>query len=172
MSVMRNVLAGMEPGLPRRRFLPFLPLLLIAFHQQALPMSLFNPLRTCVFSAVQARLTKNGVPLKGVTVVRRWEWRHAREDSTTTDEQGRFSFPPVFESSITRLMPIELVIAQALYVKLGSEEQNFWTNSKFSAEEHAEYKGKHMALACELTDEMKVTREFGSIMYTLCVWSQ
>jgi hypothetical protein len=165
---MRNVLAGMEPGLRRRRFLPFLPLLLIAFHQQALPMSLFNPLRTCVFSAVQARLTKNGVPLKGATVIRRWEWHKLQEESTQTDDDGNFKFPAVFEWSFARLLPIETVIGQALYVKAGSEETKFWVNSKRDGEINGEYDGLPTLLTCELTSEMKIYHRDGASMHTLC----
>lgn len=145
-------------------------LLALVFYQQAQSMSFFNPTKTCVFSAVKARLTLNGEPLKGAAVVRRWEWQKLQEDSTTTDEQGYFTFPAVFESSVTRLMPVELVVAQALFVKQGGNEKKFWSNSKREPKENAEFNGQPISLVCELTHEMKVTREFGSIMSTLCTW--
>lgn len=135
-------------------------------------MSLFNPTKTCVFSAVKAQLTMNGQALKGVTVVRRWEWQTLREDVTKTDDAGFFSFPAVFESSVTRLLPVELVIAQGLYVKIGNEEKKFWSNSKREAKENAEFNGQPISLVCELTHEMKITREFGSMMNTLCSWGK
>jgi hypothetical protein len=133
-------------------------------------MSLFNPTKTCVFSAVKARLTKNGEPLRNVTVIRRWEWKAAHEDSATTDTNGNLKFPAVYESSLTRLTPMELVIAQSLHAKVDGEEFMFWVNTKFDPKENAEFKGRPTVLTCDLSKEMKTTREFGSIMYTLCTW--
>lgn len=134
-------------------------------------MSFLNPTKTCVFSAVKARLTMNGEPLKGVTVVRRWEWQKLHEESTKTNEQGEFVFPAAFESSVSRLLPVELVIAQGLYVKVDGEERKFWSNSKREPKENAEYNGRPISLVCELTHDMKSTRENGAIMSTLCKWS-
>jgi hypothetical protein len=142
-------------------------LLLPVFHCEAQSMSLLGP-KTCVFSAVKARLTRNGEPLKDVTVIRRWTWHDAREDRTRTNARGEFSFPAVFESSVSRLLPVELAVAQSLYVKGSGEEEMFWVNTKRRPEENAEYKGHPISLACELSREMKITREFGSIMSTMC----
>jgi hypothetical protein len=148
------------------------PLSLLFALQGVLAMSFLNPTKTCVFSAVKARLTMNGEPLKGATVIRRWEWQKLQEESTKTDEQGEFTFPAVFESSATRLLPVELVIAQGLYVKLNGEEKKLWSNSKREPKENTEYNGRPISLVCELTHEMKTTRENGAIRSTLCTWGQ
>lgn len=87
-------------------------------------MSIFDVGKTCVFSVVKARLTKGGEPLKNTRVIRRWEWNNLREDSATTDENGYFELPAVFEKSISRMLPVEIVIAQGLYVVAGGEEKN------------------------------------------------
>lgn len=142
----------------------------ITLSQGALAMSLFDAGKTCVFSNVSAQLTMNGEPLKNVKVIRRWEWSELKEDSTTTDDNGHFEFPAVFEKSVSRLLPVELVIAQGLYVVVNGEEKKFWSNSKREPEENAEFQGKPIALACELTNEMKIYRDFGSRMRTLCTW--
>lgn len=147
----------------------FIPLL-ISLEVSAMP--LINPTKACVFSAVKARLTMNGVPLKNVTVIRRWEWRQLKEESTATDENGFFQLPAIFESSITRMLPIELVVAQGLYVIVDGEEKKFWSNSKRMPEENAEFGGRPISLFCELTKEMRITREFGSRMNTLCTWEK
>lgn len=42
---------------------------LIFAAQGALAMSVFNPIRTCVFSEVRARLTLNGEPIKNTKVI-------------------------------------------------------------------------------------------------------
>lgn len=148
------------------------PFLLFFALQGVLAMSFLNPTKTCVFSSVKARLTMNGEPLKGVTVIRRWEWHELKEETTQTDAQGNFSFPAVFESSVTRMLPMELVIAQGLYVKVGAEEKKFWSNSKREPKENAEYNGRPISLVCELTHEMKTTRENGAIRSTLCNLAQ
>ncbi len=148
----------------------FLPLTLLFALQGSLAMSFLNPTKTCVFSAVKARLTMNGQPLKGVTVIRRWEWQKLQEEVTKTDENGEFSFPAAFESSATRLLPIELVVAQGLYVKVNGEEKKFWSNSKREPKENTEYNGRPISLVCELTRDMKTTREGGAIRSTLCDW--
>jgi len=135
---------------------------------EVLPMSLLNPMKVCVFSAVKARLTKNGEPLKGATVIRRWEWQQAREDRTTTDDEGSFTFPAVFESSVTRLLPVELVIGQALEVVNGDEKTLIWSFAKRKPEENSELKGRSIILRCELTEERKARRESGAILSTMC----
>lgn len=142
----------------------------ISLSQGALAMSLLDVGKTCVFSHVKARLTRNGKPLQKVKVIRRWEWNDLKEDSTTTDDDGNFEFPAVFERSVTRLLPVELVIAQGLYVNVDGKETQFWSNSKREPEENAEFRGKPISLMCELTNEMKIYEDFGSIMRTLCTW--
>ena len=146
----------------------FLPSTLPFALQGSLAMSFPNPTQTCVFSAVKARLALNGQPLKGVTVIRRWEWQKPREEVTETDEHGEFSFPAAFESSVTRLLPIELVVAQGLYVEINGKEKKFWSNLKRDPKENTEYNGQPISLVCELTGDMKTTREGGAIRSTLC----
>lgn len=132
-------------------------------------MSVFNVGKVCVFSEVKARVTENGEPLKNAVIVRKWEWRDLHEERATTDENGYFEFSAVFERSVARqFLPVELVIAQGLYVEQGGNQTKFWSNSKREPEENAELGGSPINLSCELTDEMKITRQYGSIMNTLC----
>ena len=136
-------------------------------------MSLFDIEKVCVFSEVKARIAVKGEPLKNTVVIRKWEWRELRQDRTTTDENGYFTFPAVFERSImNRALPIELVIAQGLYVETNGETKKIWSNSKREPEENAELGGQSINLSCELTNDMKITRQYGSIMNTLCTWSE
>ena len=72
---------------------------------------------------------------------------------------------------MSRLLPTELVIAQSLYVKASGGEEVFWVTAKREPGENAEYDGKPISLACELTHEKKLTREFGSLMNTMCIRS-
>ncbi len=131
---------------------------------------MFGMGKTCVFSHVKVRITKNGAPLKNIEVIRRWEWNKLKEDRTTTDDNGYFSFPAVFEESISRMLPVELVIAQGLYVVDGGEEKKIWSNSKREPEENAEFGNRPIEMTCELTNELQINRDFGSRMRTLCTW--
>lgn len=133
-------------------------------------MGIFDAGKVCVFSQVKARLTMNGEPLANAKVIRRWEWQNLKEDSTITNNEGEFEFPAIFERSITRFFPSELVVGQALYVAVGGLEKKFWSHTKRKPEENSEFKGKPISLYCELTNEIKIDEEFGPAMLTLCIW--
>lgn len=148
----------------------FIIALALFFFPEVNSMSIFGVGKTCVFSAVKVHVTKNGLPLKNIQVIRRWEWNKLKEEKTTTDQNGVFEFPAIFESSVSRLLPMELVIAQGLYIVENGEEKKVWSNSKREPGENAEFGGKPFTLNCEITNEMEIYRDFGSIMRTLCTW--
>lgn len=131
-------------------------------------MGIFDGAKTCVFSEVNARLTLNGEPLANARVVRQWEWNDRKRDEAMSDENGIVSLPAMYESSISRLLPTELVIGQQLSVEVNGEEKVFWTNSKREPEENAEYGGKAFRLSCELSDEEALIEDYGSLMVTMC----
>jgi len=124
--------------------------------------------KTCVFSSVKARILLNGKPLTNYKVTLKWDWNKEKSDESTTDENGVVTFPAVFESSISRLLPIEVVIAQSLSVVVDGEQNDFWISSKRAPEENAEYSGKNIDITCELTDEKVLVRNFGSKILTAC----
>src|SRR5690554_3551266 len=126
---------------------------LVIASQGAASMSFFNPTKTCVFSEVKARLMFNGEPLRNMKVIRQWEWHKRRSDESMTDNDGYVTFPAVYESSVTRLLPAEIVIGQQLSVVVGDQETIFWSNVKVEPEENSEYGGSKFNLACELGDE-------------------
>lgn len=131
-------------------------------------MSFFNPTKTCVFSEVKARLLLNGKPISGAKVIRQWNWNKKRTDESVTDEKGYVSFPAVYESSVARLLPTELVVGQQLSVEINGEQKVFWTNGKREPEENAEYGGIPFSVACDLNDEEVLIEEYGSLMVTMC----
>lgn len=135
-------------------------------------MGFSNPLKTCVFSAVRARLVVAGEPVKGATVIRRWNWQKPREDKVITDEEGYFRFPAVFEYSILRLLPAEIVIGQGLYVVLEEGETMFWSNARRDSEENTEYQGHPIDMLCDLVEEEVLIEESGAKMVTLCKLNQ
>lgn len=146
--------------------LVFLTILML--HQGTLGMPIINHLRTCVFSEVTARLVLNGEPLKNIKVTRQWEWHKRRSDEAVTDAEGYVTFPAVYESSITRLLPAEIVIGQRLSVEVNNEVIVFWQSSKRKAAEKSEYGGLPFNMICELSDETILIENYGSLIATMC----
>ncbi len=131
-------------------------------------MSILGIGKVCVFSAVKLRLLHNGKPVSNTIVKRRWSWNKQKSDEGTTNNDGYVSFPAVFESSISRLLPIELVIGQGLLVEIGGEEKVFWSNSKREPGENAEYGGAEFDVICELSNEDVLIEDYGTLMATMC----
>lgn len=97
----------------------------LIFISESKAMSNLGIGKTCVFSEVKLRLLHNGKPVSNTKIKRRWEWNEPRSDENVTDEEGYVTFPAVFEFSISRLLPIEVVITQALSVNIDGEENFF-----------------------------------------------
>ena len=112
--------------------------------------------KTCVFSSVKAHLLLNGKPVAHAKVRREWNWNKPNSDESTTDAQGYVTFPAVFESSISRLLPIEIAISQRLLVKVNGAFKEFWLNDKREPGENEEYRGAPFDVVCELTDAEKL----------------
>ena len=136
-------------------------------------MTKTGPLKACVFSQVDARMTLNGEPVVGARILREWEWQKKKQDETVTDSDGKFSFPAVYESSPTRLFPSEFNVSQFLTVFYQGEEFAFWVTNKREVEENVELGGLPLNLNCELSDEPSITK-FGlaSKVYSLCTWKE
>lgn len=149
------------------KYLAFLALALILV-QKVEAMSIFDIGKTCVFSEVKVRLLLDGKPVAKAKVTRKWDWNKQNSDHNVTDEQGRVSFPAVFESSVSRLLPMELVIGQQLSVQINGEEKVFWTNSKREPEVNAEYGGAAFVAECELRNDEVLIENYGSLMVTMC----
>ncbi len=149
------------------RFAIIITLALI-FLPEVKSMSLFGVGKTCVFSSVKVRLLQDGKPVANAKVTREWNWNSAKRDESTTDADGYVTFPAVFESSVSRLLPIEIVITQHLSVNVNGEELIFWTNAKRKPEENSEYGGAKFDAVCELNDEEILVEEYGSLMLTKC----
>lgn len=143
-------------------------ILSLIFIQRVEALSLFNIGKTCVFSEVQMQILLNGKPVSNTLVTRQWDWNKRNRDESKTDENGRVSFPAVYESSASRLFPTELVIGQQLSVLVDGEEKVLWSNSKREPEENSEYGGETFDVVCELTDEEMLIEDYGSLMVTMC----
>lgn len=125
--------------------------------------------KTCVFSSVKARLLVDGKPVANKKVIRKWNWNNPESDESMTDDNGYVSFPSVFESSVSRLLPIEISISQSLSVEVNGEVKDFWISSKREAEENSEYGGSNIDITCELTGEETLIKDYGiSKILTVC----
>lgn len=82
----------------------------LIFSQKVGAMSILDIGKTCVFSEVTVRLLFNGEPVSNAKVTRQWNWNKLKADENITNDNGDVSFPAVFESSVSRLLPTELVI--------------------------------------------------------------
>lgn len=134
-------------------------------------MSKTGPLKSCVFSDIEAVITLNGKPVEGARIVRRWNWQSEKEDETMTDADGRFQFPAVYERSLVRLIPAEFVVAQSLTIYYESKEFPFWINSKREIELDSELAGRNLDFRCELTNDMEIHKiDVLSTLHTLCKW--
>lgn len=142
--------------------------LALIFSSEVEAMSIFGVGKTCVFSSVNIRLLDNGEPVSNAKVTRQWEWNKRNSDESVTNNDGYVSFPAVFESSVSRLLPIELVIGQQLSVQINGEEKVFWANSKREPEENAEYGGAQFQVVCELSNDEVLIEDYGSLMVTKC----
>ena len=142
--------------------------LILIFTLKVEAMSLLNIGKTCVFSEVRIQIMSEGKPVSNALVTRQWDWNKRGKDESKTDAEGYVSFPAVYESSVSKLLPTELVIGQQLAVTFNGKEKEIWTNSKREPEENSEYGGKPFVAECELTDEEVLIEEYGSLMVTVC----
>ena len=131
-------------------------------------MSISDAGKVCTFSAVKAKVTLNGEPAIGAKVTRLTEWKTKKKETTETDAKGKFTFPAAFERSITKYMPVEIVISQQIIVEYQSQLFEIWVNGKMNSEEDSEFGGVSIDLDCELTNESKTYRSNGSLVMTNC----
>lgn len=133
-------------------------------------MSVLGGGKACIFSEVSGVLLFNGEPAAGAIVKRQVEHQGQESDQATADEAGRFSLPALYQRSVSRLLPAEFVAAQSLVVEYQDQEYRIWSNTKRKPEENAELGGQPLNLRCEITAELQLHREFGSILRTNCTW--
>lgn len=134
-------------------------------------MSSFNPLKACTFSEMQISLTLDGEPASGATVIRTVNWKNEMTDTFTADEAGQVSLPAMYQNSITQVLPIEFVSAQTIKVEHKGNEYKIWVYAKRNPAKNVEFDGQPIKLTCELSDDPKTERAFGSVVKTACKWT-
>lgn len=133
-------------------------------------MSVFSMGKICAFSEIRAVVTKNGEPVSGLKIIREIEWKKTQTEETTTNEKGEFHFPALYVKSMSKFLPSEIVIPQALIVEIDGKESEIWINTKRDAEENSELGGEPLSLTCELTESRQIYNDFGSLLSTNCKW--
>ncbi len=126
-------------------------------------------LSACIFSEVNGVLYSNGIPLKNTRVIRSYEYGSLKHEEVITDNLGRFHFPEVRQISVG-LLPMEFVVAQSIVVVHEGKKINIWSNTKRSKAQNSELGGVQLNLKCEISDKLKIYRDFGSILRTRCTW--
>jgi hypothetical protein len=126
--------------------------------------------KVCLFSAMSGVITLDGKPVANARLVRTADRDGAKTDETTTDNNGNFKFPAVFERTITKYLPQEFVVKQVIQVQYQGKEYAMWSGVKRKPEENAESSGKPLVVKCELNQE----KQFKQVDYTpiisLCTW--
>jgi hypothetical protein len=172
-TILANLICGLR--MINKRYtsiLVFLALSLMA--SGALSMSLFEPKKVCLFSAISGVITLNGEPVKGAHVKRVVEKFYSsghNTDETMTDDSGYFEMPAVFDQSrLGKFLPGEFSIPQQIFVTYGGEEYKIWEGVKRTREENAESRGKPLVVQCELIKPLEAIWINGGGYVTSCTW--
>lgn len=133
-------------------------------------MSIFDAGKVCVFSEVNLELTHNGEPASGAKVWRRISWQKEIVEEFEVGSDGELHLPAVYQTSVTKFLPMEFVVSQVFEVTYNEQKFEIWINSKRSPEENSELGGAKLNLACELTDDAELHEEFDTLLLTSCRW--
>lgn len=133
-------------------------------------MGFFDAGKVCLFSGISGVITKDGKPVANARVVRTADRDGERKDETTTDDNGYFELPPMFERTVTKLLPMEFVVAQEIVVIHEEQKVEIWSSVKRSPEENSESRGNELKVSCELSSEERSFMVNRVPIHTRCVW--
>jgi hypothetical protein len=116
-------------------------------------MGLFDFLKVCLFSEVNGVVTLEGRPVAGAELVRTAKiGEKTHVDRTTTDENGRFSFPEMYAHSLNKIAPVEPFIAQKITILADSREFLAWSGNKRNYDLDGEIY-RPLKFNCEITNK-------------------
>lgn len=134
-------------------------------------MSITDAGKVCLFSGISGTITLNGKPVKNARLIRTAKKEKPKSDETTTDENGHFSMPPIYERTVTKYLPMEFVVSQTIVVEYEGQQYEMWHGVKRKEEENAESKGKPLVVTCKLELEKQLYKSVdGSPVFSLCTW--
>src|SRR5690606_29026428 len=87
-----------------------------------------------------------------------------------TDDNGYFELPPMFERTVTKLLPMEFVTLQRINVIDGEEQYEIWRSIKRDPKENTEARGKKLEVVCEMLQEEKGIIVDGVVIHSKCTW--
>jgi hypothetical protein len=126
--------------------------------------------QVCLFSGMTGTITMDGKPVANARLIRMADRDGPKEDETITDEQGRFAFPPMFERTITKFLPMQFSALQRIHVEYKEQRYEIWRSVKMSKEENSESRGNPIVVTCDLNSEEKGIVVDGTVIHTLCEW--
>ena len=137
-------------------------------------MSLKDVGKLCLFSAISGVITLDGKPVAGALIQRTVDKAHTHgevTDETTTDADGYFEMPSVWDRSlIGKVLPMEFAVHQEVLVRVDETQYKIWSGVKRKPEENAESKGKPLIVQCELNGEEKIIWVNNGPVTTVCTW--
>lgn len=133
-------------------------------------MTVFDAGKVCLFSKISGTITLDGKPAAGALVVRKVNLNKDKVDQTTTDENGYFEMPAVFQRTVTKFLPQEFVASQAINVVYKDKSYQIWSSVKRSAKENTEAKGKPLVVYCELNSNERSIVVDRVPIHSLCEW--
>lgn len=136
-------------------------------------MGFFAKPKHCVFSAISGTITLNGEPVKHARLVRTGKLGHAKTgvvDETTTDENGYFSLPNMFQSASEFGGLAMFIIFQKIEISHNNQIALIWSGSKYDGEIGSENRGNTLDVICELSMEMRSLFINSGQYHTNCLW--
>lgn len=98
--------------------------------------------KPCLFSPISGTITLNGEPAAGAKLIRTSGKAHTQGelvDTVTTEEQGQFEMPGVFEHVLlAKFLPMEFVASQKIIVEYQGQTYKLWAGIKREREVNSE----------------------------------
>jgi hypothetical protein len=111
----------------------------------------------CLFSSVSGRVVRGGAPVPNLQLKRKVEWAWGEKtvaDTATTNENGDFTFPAIFEKSKSAgILPHEPCLQQTITVEQDSAEVMVWSYFHGSYIENSELEGRPLKLLVDLNEK-------------------
>lgn len=133
-------------------------------------MSFSGAGKACLFSKMSGVLLLEGKPVSGARLVRTVDLSGKRSDETTSDENGKFEFPSLYEKSIRNILPQEFAVAQEIVVYHEGLKYQIWSAVKRDPKENSESRGESLIVTCELTEKRKFIQVNNSPIFSVCTW--
>ena len=124
----------------------------------------------CLFSGISGVIRLDGKPAAGAQIKRRAKQNRWITDETVSDENGYFTLPPMFYSTILNVLPQEFAVTQVIEVIYEGNTYKMWSGVKRRREENAESRGKPLVVECELISEEKLITVNNGPIFSLCTW--